>query len=291
MSHSMTARRISILSMGVSAALAALKITVGWLAGSTAVVADGVEAAGDVVASAVVFFGLALAAMPPDENHPYGHGRIETLSGFTVGVMLALVGAGIAITSMQRLYVKVTPPQGFAVYAMIVSIAAKSILSAVKFRYARITGSAGLRADAWNDTVDILSGVVALAALSLALLDPVRFLAADSIGGIIVGIIVIFLGLMVVRDSSLQLMDTMPPQGHLAEVRRVALLVPGALGVEKCFARKTGLQYHVDLHLEVDPDLTVRQSHDIATLVRKRLQADLDWVADVLVHVEPHGME
>jgi len=291
MSHSMTARRIAILSMGVSAALAALKLTVGWLAGSTAVMADGVEAAGDVVSSAVVFFGLALAAMPPDENHPYGHGRIETLSGFTVGVMLALVGAGIAITSMQRLYVKATPPQGFAVYAMVVSIAAKSILSAVKFRYARITGSAGLRADAWNDTVDILSGLVALGALSLTLIDPARFLAADSIGGIIVGIIVIFLGLTVVRDSSLHLMDTMPPPDRLAEVRRVALLVPGALGVEKCFARKTGLQYHVDLHLEVDPNLTVRQSHDIATLVRKRLQADLDWVADVLIHVEPHGME
>lgn len=287
----MTARRIAIVSMAVSAALAALKITVGWLAGSTAVVADGVEAAGDVVSSAVVFFGLALAAIPPDDNHPYGHGRIETLSGFTVGVMLALVGGGIAISSMQRLYVKATPPQGFAVYAMIVSIAAKSILSAAKFKIARNTGSNGLRADAWNDSVDILSGIVALAALSLTLYDPARFLSADSIGGIIVGMIVIFLGLMVVRDSTLQLMDTMPPPELLDEVRRTAILVPGALGVEKCFARKTGLQYHVDLHLEVDPDLTVRQSHDIATNVRKRLQTDLDWVADVLIHVEPHGMQ
>ncbi|MFN7935772.1 MAG: cation diffusion facilitator family transporter [Bryobacteraceae bacterium] len=287
----MTARRIAIVSMAVSAALAALKITVGWLAGSTAVVADGVEAAGDVVSSAVVFFGLALAAIPPDENHPYGHGRIETLSGFTVGVMLALVGGGIAISSMQRLYVKATAPQGFAVYAMIVSVAAKSILSAVKFRIARKTGSNGLRADAWNDTVDILSGLVALAALSLTLYDPARFLSADSIGGIVVGMIVIFLGLMVVRDSTLQLMDTMPPPELLDQVRRTAILVPGALGVEKCFARKTGLQYHVDLHLEVDPNLTVRQSHDIATNVRKRLQSDLDWVADVLIHVEPHGMQ
>ncbi|MBL8177931.1 MAG: cation transporter [Bryobacterales bacterium] len=290
-SHSVTARRISLLSMGVSAALAALKLSVGWLAGSTAVMADGAEAAGDVVSSAVVYFGLALAAMPPDENHPYGHGRLEILSGFTVGVMLALAGAGIAITSMQRLYVVATPPKGFAVYAMIVSVAAKSILSAVKFHYAKRTGSDGLRADAWNDAVDILSGVVALGALSLTLLNPARFLAADSIGGIVVGLLVIFLGLMVVRDSSLQLMDTMPGEAMLSEVRRVALLVPGALGVEKCFARKTGLQYHVDLHLEVDPELTVRQSHDIATQVRKRLQADLEWVADVLVHVEPHGMQ
>ena len=291
MSHSVTARRIAVLSMGISAALAALKITVGLLAGSTAVLADGVEAAGDVVASAVVFFGLALAALPPDDNHPYGHGRIETLSGFTVGVMLSLVGSGIAISSMQRLYVKATVPESYAIYAMLVSVAAKSILSVVKFRYAKTTGSEGLRADAWNDSVDILSGLVALAALSLTLIDPSRFLAADSIGGIIVGIIVVFLGLRVVRDSSLHLMDTMPDHALLDQVRTVAMRVPGALGVEKCFARKTGLQYHVDLHLEVDPDLTVHQSHDIATNVRKRLQTDLDWVADVLVHVEPHGME
>ena len=95
----------------------------------------------------------------------------------------------------------------------------------------------------------------------------------------------------VVRDSSLHLMDTMPDPSLVEEVRSVALLVPGALGVEKCFARKTGLQYHVDLHLEVDPELTVRQSHEIAGMVRKQLQKDIDWVADVLIHVEPHGME
>ena len=147
MSHSVTARRIAVLSMGISAALAALKITVGLLAGSTAVLADGIEAAGDVVSSAVVSFGLALAALPPDDNHPYGHGRIETLSGFTVGVMLSLIGSGIAITSMQRLYVKATVPERYAIYAMLVSVAAKSILSVVKFRYAKTTGSEGLRAD------------------------------------------------------------------------------------------------------------------------------------------------
>ncbi|MBL8212766.1 MAG: cation transporter [Bryobacterales bacterium] len=284
-----TAQRIALLSMGLSGGLAALKLTAGYIAGSTAVMADGAEAAGDVLASGVVLFGLTLGARPPDDDHPYGHGRAETLSGFIVGWMLVAAGASIAFLSMRDINMRHTAPAAFAIWPMIASVALKSGMAGVKFHYARRTRSEGLRADAWNDSIDILSGLVALVALSLTLYDPGRFLAADHIGGFLVGIIVIVLGSRVVRDTSLHLMDTMPPPSLLAEVRRVAMTVPGAEGVEKCFARKTGLRYHVDLHLEVDPDLTVRQSHDIATAVRARLREELDWVADVLVHVEPHG--
>ena len=101
------------------------------------------------------------------------------------------------------------------------------------------------------------------------------------------GLVVVFLGLRVMRDTSLDLMDTMPSPDSLNQIRRVASTVPGVIGVEKCFARKTGLQYHVDLHLEVDPNLTVWESHDIATVVRIHLRQELSWIADVLVHVEP----
>ncbi|MBL8232722.1 MAG: cation transporter [Bryobacterales bacterium] len=284
-----TARWVALLSMAVSGLLAALKITVGWIAGSTSVLADGVEAASDVVASGVVLFGLTMASRPPDEDHPYGHGRLETLSGFVVGLLLAATGVGISLSSMQRIYEVHTPPAAYAAWALVFSIACKAVLFVWKYRYAKRTRSSGLLADAYNDSVDILSGLVALVALSLTLFDPQRFLAADHFGGLGVGFIVIFLGLRVVRDTTMQLMDTMPDDSTIAGIRAIAVTVPGALGVEKCFARKTGLQYHVDLHLEVDPELTVRQSHDIATEVRARLKEQLDWVADVLVHVEPYG--
>jgi len=102
-----------------------------------------------------------------------------------------------------------------------------------------------------------------------------------------VGVIVMFLGIRVVRDTTLLLMDTMPDPAALDRIRQAALTVPGALGVEKCFARKTGLRYHVDIHLEVDPDITVRVSHDIASRVRDHLRKTLPWVEDVLVHIEP----
>jgi cation diffusion facilitator family transporter len=170
------------------------------------------------------------------------------------------------------------------------SIAIKSSMYLTKRNYGRKLLSSALAADAWNDGVDVVSGTVALIGVSLESLGGRRFGPADDIGGCGVGLIVILLGVRIVRDTTFQLMDTMPEQRLLEQIRQVALRVPGALGIEKCFARKTGLQYHVDLHLEVDPDMTVSASHDIATQVREKIRSDLPWVADVLVHVEPHGL-
>src|SRR5258708_4344757 len=190
------------------------------MANSTAVVSDGIESAGDVLGSGLVLFGLILAAKPPDEEHPYGHGRLETLSALGVGVLLAAIGALICFRAIELAFAVPHSPQAFG-------------------------------------------------------------------GWPLLGCIVVFLGFKVVRDTALHLMDTMPAGDAIRQIREVALSVPGALGIEKCFARKTGLQYHADLHLEVDPLLSVQASHDIATQVRFRIIEQLDWVADVLVHVEP----
>jgi cation diffusion facilitator family transporter len=275
--------------MGVSGALAVIKLVVGWMAGSTSVVADGIESAGDVMASAMILVALSVAARPADENHPYGHGRFETLTGLLVGNILAVTGALISWRSLDGMSDVHAPPAAYAIWPLILSIVMKSSLAGYKFRAGRKIGSSALVADAWNDSVDILSGSVALVAVGLTLFDPVRFLAADHWGGFGVGLIVIVLGLNVIRETVLHLMDTMPGEETMRRIRASALTVPGALDVEKCFARKTGLRWHVDLHLEVDPDLTVRASHSIAEEVRNKVKADLDWVEDVLVHVEPHG--
>jgi len=234
-----------------------------------------------------VLLGLTLAAKPADWNHPYGHGRAETLMGLLVGLMLFGAGTAISAHALLRAGDVHQPPAAYAIWPLIGSIAVKSVMCGVKFQVGKRIGSSALAADAWNDAVDILSGFAALAAVGLTLYDPERFLAADHYGGFAVGVIVIFTGLRVTRDTGLQLMDTMPSQGMMQTIRNVAQQVSGVEGVEKCFARKTGLQYHVDLHLEVDPEITVRSSHDIAEQVRNRIRRDVDWVADVLVHVEP----
>jgi cation diffusion facilitator family transporter len=281
-------RRIAIASMLISAALAAAKIVIGLRARSTATVSDGIESAGDVLASGLVLLGLIVAAKPADADHPYGHGRLETLSALAVGMMLATTGVFIAFESMHLVGEPSHAPAHYAIWPLIASIAVKSITSTAKRTYGRKISSSGLIADAWNDTVDVLSGAVALAGLSITLLDPAKFAAADHIGGSAVGVIVMFLGIRVVRDTVVLLMDTMPDPASMDQIRHAGLAVPGVLGIEKCFARKTGLKWHVDLHLEVDPAMTVYDSHEIATQVKEKIRSEIDWVADVLVHVEPH---
>lgn len=281
-------RRVAIVSMLVSTGLAAAKISVGLMASSTATVSDGIESAGDVLASGLVLLGLVMAAKPPDAEHPYGHGRLETLSALAVGMLLAATGVLIAVESIHLAHSDQTPPAAYAVWPLIASIVIKSILSYSKRAYGRKIQSSGLIADAWNDTVDVLSGTTALAGLGLSLLNPLKFGLADHIGGSLVGLIVIFLGIRVVRDTVFQLMDTMPDPAAMDRIRQTGLSVPGVLGIEKCFARKTGLKWHVDLHLEVDPAMSVYDSHEIATQVKEKIRAEVDWVADVLVHVEPH---
>ena len=282
-----TAHRIVAFSVGVSTALAALNIVVGLLARSTSVLATGFEFAGDVLASSIVLVGVRVAARPADENHPYGHGRFETLAAFGVGAILIVAGIAICHQSLQAVGAQHSPPGRSAVLALVAAIVLRGTMSVVKFRAGRRLRSTALIADAWNDTIDILSAFAALTAVVLALYDPIRFLAADHYGGFAVGIIVIITGGRVLRDASLELADTMPPRQLTDAARDVALAVPGVLGVEKLFARKTGLQYHVDMHMEVDPAMTVKASHEIAQRVRTALQRELAWVADVLVHVEP----
>jgi cation diffusion facilitator family transporter len=251
------------------------------------VVADGLESAGDVLSSGFVLFGLSVAARPADEDHPYGHGRFEILIGLLIGLVLTAGGVLICYFSLRQIGRERPPLAPFLIWPPILSMVAKTVLAAIKFRHGRHIGSAALTADAWNDAMDTLSALAALVAVSLTLSDPVRFAEADLYGGCAVGLIIVFAGLRVSRETSLQLMDTMPAEEKIAEIRSAAMTVEGVSGVEKCFARKTGLKYHVDLHLEVDPEMTVRRSHHLGHEVRERIMQRLPWVADVLVHVEP----
>jgi cation diffusion facilitator family transporter len=282
-----TGQAIALTGMIVAAVLAALKIFIGVAGHSNSVLADGLESAGDFLASGIVLLGLTLAAKPPDEDHPYGHGRLEILSGLLIGLALAAGGALISAFSIEHLGEAKPPLAGYVVWPLVLSLAIKGVMASIKFRYGRKIKSAALTADAWNDATDTLSATVAIAAVGLTLLDPRRFQEADRFGGFLVGLIVIAAGVRVAWDTTRQLMDTMPDEDMMQQIRATAASVPQVRGVEKCFARKTGLRYHVDLHLEVDPDMTVRQSHELAHQVRLRVMNTLDWVADVLVHVEP----
>jgi cation diffusion facilitator family transporter len=287
LSEELVGRRIALVSVTIGLLLSVVKIWVGLAAGSAAVVSDGIEAGGDVLSSVIVYAGLWIASKPPDHEHPYGHGRYEILAGLAVGAILLLSAAAIFWHSVTSLSQPSAAMQPYALYPLIIAVVLKCALAAVKFRTGRRIASTSLQADAWHDITDLLSTSVALFVVVLTLVNPRRFGAADHLGGMLIGIIVFFLSIRVVLRTIDHLVDTMPEPAMMNQVYAAALRVPGAVAIEKCFARRTGLKYHVDLHLEVDPDMTVRESHAIAAAVKANVKDTVDWVADVLVHVEP----
>ena len=283
-------KQVAIASIAASCILSAANVWVGYAGGSTSVVAAGFEFLGDVLASVLVLTGMILAGKPADANHPYGHGRIEILAGLSVGMILAAGGVGICVRSLHEVTKVHGPPAIYSIWPLLAAIIIRTSMSTVKFRVSRKIGSASLMADAWNDAVDILAAATALGALALTLYRPEQFLAADHYGGFAVGLFVIYTGLRVLRETALDLIDTMPKEEFIERIKSTALQVRDVEGIEKCFARKTGLRHHVDLHVEVDPGITVAESHDIATNVRAHIRDTIPEVADVLVHIEPRGL-
>jgi cation diffusion facilitator family transporter len=280
-------QRVALVGICTSASLAALKLTVGTLSGSTALAADGFESTGDILASGLVWAGLTWAAKPADSNHPYGHGRAEMLSGLIVGMLLFCGGLAIAVDALANLGPVTRIPASYAIWPLIASILVKAWLLRIKWVTGKRIHSTALEADAMNDSVDMISGAVALAALTLTLYDPDHFSHADHYGASIVGLIMMLTGIRVARRTGSELMDTMPDEAFMADIRRVAASVPNVSGVEKVFARKTGLQHHVDIHLEVDPEMPVRASHELGHIVEEVLKKNVEGIAHVLVHIEP----
>jgi len=284
-------RRAAILGMIGSGLLAVLKITAGLMGHSTAVFSDGVESAMDVVTSMVVLGGMTLALRPPDSNHPYGHGRAESIAGKTVSTILIVTGLLLAFNSLFGLTSTSHPPRLYAIATLVISIVVKVWLARYKMSLGTKIESASLQADAWNDRVDVVSALAALAGSGLAAYAPERFLYADRLGGGLVALVILYTGLRVFRDTSLELMDTSPSDELMARVRGVVAQVRGVVRLETCRGRKSGLGYFFDLHIEVDPEMKVRDAHEIAHQIKDRVRSAIPSVLDVLVHVEPAGEE
>lgn len=281
-------QRLALAGLIISAGLAFIKLFGGIFARSTSLSADGLESASDVLASVVIWSGLARARRPADEEFPYGYGRAENLAGKTVGTILLMSAVLLATHSVHRL---MGPPVSLPAWTLVplaISFAVKGFLATAKYRVGKKIRSTALVADSGNDAVDMLSALVASVAITLNLIDHERFAYADPAGGLGVALIIFLLGIKIFRQTSRELMDQMPDDTLVQLVREVARRTEGVRDVEKCFGRKSGTQYFFDLHIEVDADMTVRHAHDVAHDVKNHILQECDFVRDVLVHVEPH---
>lgn len=287
-SHTLTERgsRLAVVSICVNCVLGLIKFFAGWFGHSHALVADAVESWTDIVGSIAVWSGLRIAALPADANHPYGHGKAEPLAALIVALILFAAGMGIAITSVHEIRTPHESPAAYTLWVLVAVVVIKETLHRIMRRTATAMESGAVLMDAWHQRSDAITSAAAGIGILIALAGGPRYAAADDWAALIAAGVILFNAQSLVRIPLRELMDARPT-ALIVRVRRVAEKVPGVAAVEKVHARKSGLHYWVDMHVEVDPQLTVLRAHGIAHDVKDEIRAALPQVADVLIHIEP----
>ena len=280
-------RRAAVWGLTVSLGLGAAKLAGGLMGGSVALVSDAAHSLVDAVISTVLLFALKIAQRPADPEHPYGHGRVESLAGQAVAIVLIVLAIGIGWTAIQGLSRPYVAPEAFTLVIAAGGSALQELLYRSTSRVARESGSAALLAMAWDYRLDALGSVAVLFGVAAARWGGPAWHWADHAAAIAVASTIFWVGAGLLWENMQGLMDRQAGPDLLGSVRREALEVAGVRDVEKLRVRKAGLEYLVDIHVEVDPHLTVREGHIIAHRVKARLICELRSVRDVLVHIEP----
>jgi cation diffusion facilitator family transporter len=281
-------RRAASWGLAVSLLLAVAKLAGGWFGHSVALLVDAIHSFGDALLSGVVWAALHWSQQPPDREHPYGHTRAEAVAALSISLLLALSSLAAGWQSLQAL---LAPwPQTPAALTLAVaagSFALNEALYQYNSRVAQGTGSRALQATAWDQRLDALTSLVILAALLLDRWGGPSWRAADPLAGLAVSAVILAVGCRLFRSTVDELMDAQAEPRVVELVRREALGVAGVRGVEKLLVRKTGIEFLVDIHLEVDPEATVRAGHAVGHAVKDHLMRMLPPIKGVLVHIEP----
>ncbi len=281
-----TARGAAKLGIFSNLGLAAVKAAVGLAAGSIALVADAVHSLADLLTSTVVLVGLRIAERPADENHPYGHTRAESLAAAFIAGPLAISGFVMAWAAVRNLGAPRPAPEAPALWTALAAVVVKELLYQYKIRVGRRTGSRSVAADAWHHRSDALSSAAVLVGLALTRLNASLWWA-DPAAALLVCGFVVWVAVGALRGAVGDLMDEHPGSALEDSLRRIISEHPRVAKAEKILMRRAGLEYSVDIHIEVDPSLPVSQGHDIAHEVIDRIRMRIPEVRNVQVHVEP----
>ena len=280
-------RSAAIAGFVVALVLGAAKLAGGLWGHSIALFSDAVHSLGDALASAAIWGALLWAQRPADREHPYGHMRAEAVAGSNVALLLILSALGVGWEALHTLAEPAETPAGFTLAIAAVSALLNEGLYQYSSRIARRTGSRAVLAAAWDKRLDALGSLVVLAGVALVRYAGPDWHAADHVAALAVAVIILWAGGSLFWGSVHELMDRQAAPEVLEAVRREARSVPGVRGVEKLLVRKAGLEYLVDIHVEVDPEMSVRAGHAVGHAVKDHLLAALPTVKDVLVHLEP----
>ena len=281
-------QRASTISVALNGSLTIVKLVTGIVGHSHALIADAIESLGDIFSSAIVWGGLVMASRPADESHPYGHGKAEPLAALAVAAMLIGAAAVIAIQAAEGIRAPHQTPAAYTLVVLLVVVVIKETMYRYESRIAKRIGSTAIIVDAWHHRSDALTSAVAAGGITIALVGGEGYEVADDCAALAACLVIVVNGLRFARSAVNELMDTTPDTTLIDSISTVALEAEGAKLVEKVLVRKMGPNLYVDLHLEVDPRLTVSRAHEIAHMVKDMIIARWPQVADVLVHIEPH---
>jgi cation diffusion facilitator family transporter len=264
-----------------------IKILTGVLGHSYALIADGAESTTDLFSSLVLWRGLNVAARSPDEDYPFGYGKAESLSAAVISLLLMGAAVGIAIQAIREIVTPHHAPAPFTLGVLVFVVAVKETLFRKVFAVGDAVDSLAVRTDAWHHRSDAITSLAAFVGISIALIGGPGWEPADDVAALFASAVILFNGTRLLRPAVQDLMDRAPDQTLLAEVTEVASRVDGVGATEKILARRVGGRHRVVLHVQADPNLSLREAHDLGGRVRSRIVRDVPSVADVVVHMEP----
>lgn len=268
--------------------LAAIKWLAGHFGNSHALIADAMESTTDVFSSILVLVGLKYTSKPADENHPYGHGKLEPLITFIVVAFLVTAAVVIAYQSIQNILVPHKVPEVYTLLILAPIIIWKEISYRLVLKRAKETNSSALKADAWHHRSDAVTSVAAFIGISIAIVMGKGYESADDWAALFGCGFILYNSYNIFRPALGEVMDEHVYDELVERIRDVSLTVDGVMDTEKCFVRKAGMKYHVDLHATVNANLTVKEGHDIAHNLKDTLRAQIPELGHVLIHIEPH---
>ena len=282
--------RSTLIGILANTLLAAIKATAGFLGNSYALIADAIEPTTDIASSLIVWSGLKIAALPPDADHPYGHGKAEPLAAVVVSFTLIAAAIGIAIQSVREILTPHHAPAAFTLAVLVLVVVTKETLFRFVFNVGQGINSTAVKSDAWHHRSDAITSSAAFVGISISLIGGVGYESADDWAALLASTIILLNAYRILRPAINEVMDSAPSSDVDRSIRQAAQHVEGVIALEKCFIRKMGFSYYVDLHVTVDGELSVRHGHDIARQVKQAIRTSNPNVAEVLVHIEPSDL-
>lgn len=285
--------RVAQLGLVINAVLAAAKLAAGIFGHTYALVADAVESGADILASAVVWGGLAVAARPPDQDHPYGHGKAEALAAAVVSALLVVAACGIAVEAVREIRIPHQVPAPWTLGVLVAAFSVKWWLMRRAGAVSADTGSTAVRADAGHHLSDAVTSAAAFVGIAIAVVGSrvhghPAWAAADDWAALLASSVIAYNGVQLLRPALHDLMDRMPDGTVVGAVERAARAVDGVLDIEKLNVRRAGTVYHVDIHVQAAPKTPLDEAHVLSGMVKSAIRRENPGVDGVLVHMEPY---